>query len=306
MKIDEPGLYPNFPISAYHADPCPRPSFTQSVAKLLLDRSPAHVWALHPKLNPEFDFTAPEEYNAVRAIGDAAHLKLLGRGKNVLMIGTDNFRTKEAQTLRDEAMEAGKVPILLKHQRTVNRMVEVVQEKLLTVGIAGDFEQSAGDSEVVAAWQENGLWLRTLIDRLPKHRRRVIDYKTTGRNAAPHAVAMMMVDAGWDIQAAMHERALNVFDPENAGRREHVFIVQENEEPFAVTFCRMSESVMTMGRKKLAVARAVWAACMSAGHWPSYPAEMIEPAYPGFKEAAWLDREETEFSAEYQNVLMAG
>jgi hypothetical protein len=51
MTITEPGIYRNFPTAAYFGDPTPAPSFTQSLAKVLIAQSPLHAYQAHPRLN---------------------------------------------------------------------------------------------------------------------------------------------------------------------------------------------------------------------------------------------------------------
>jgi hypothetical protein len=107
-------------------------------------------------------------------------------------------------------------------------------------GLAEHFGEDAGHSEVVLTWQETvscatcggsgfsghesgygdvcsecggcrdapGFWCRTMIDRLSVDRRRVIDVKTTERNAAPHAIGQLTGD--WAIQTAMRRRSADV------------------------------------------------------------------------------------------------
>jgi hypothetical protein len=131
---------------------------------------------------------------------------------------------------------------------------------------------------------------------LSKDRRRVWDYKTTAASAAPYRLGVKMADDGWDVQAAMHERGLDVLDPKNAGRREHLFVCQENEPPYALTIARLPESALHIGRRKLSIAIATWSDCIRTGQWPGYPPGVCVPEYPGFAEAKWLDREVSEFA----------
>ncbi len=81
----------------------------------------------------------------------------------------------------------------------------------------------------------------------------------------------------------MHERILNLLDPENAGRREHRFVVQENYEPYALQVVRLTEAHMTIGRVQIARAEAIWARCMATDTWPAYPIEDVSPEYPAWK-----------------------
>jgi hypothetical protein len=284
--IEKPGIYHDMPTADYFADPCPEPSFTQSLAKILLEQSALHARNAHPRLvaQPE----EPEEYTAPKAIGNAAHLFLIGRGKEIAEARFDNWRKKEAQEFKAEASAAGKTPILSKHLQAAASMASAARVQLTVCGWDDAFVDGRG--EAVLAWQEDGLWFRTMIDWLGE--RRAYDLKTGGGSFAPHTVAIKMEADGWDIQAAMHERALNALHPAGAGRFRFRFIAQENYPPYALVPIEMNEHWLTMGRKKLDFALGIWRRCVSTGTWEGYPSAPIIPDYPTFREARWLDREQ--------------
>ena len=94
MKITKPGIYRDFPTAAYFADCCPEPSFTQSLAKILLDQSPRHAYQAHPRLNVQ-PADEDDAYDKSRAIGNAAHAMMLGRGKVMAVEDFPDWRTKE-------------------------------------------------------------------------------------------------------------------------------------------------------------------------------------------------------------------
>lgn len=283
------GFFPDIDVQAYFGDPCPEPSLTQSIAKVLLEQSPRHAFLAHPRLSPTWTPGETEGYEKNRIIGDVAHAYALGRGKKVVEIPFTNFRTKDAQEARDKAFENGQVPVLPHHLETAREMHEEMIRQLDPDLIA---LWLGGDSEIMIAAQIEGTHCRSLLDKLAADRRTVFDYKTGGVSCAPHVVGKKLADQGADIQAAMHELILDKIDPENAGRRRHIFICQENDPPYAMTTCQLSETWLTMGRKKLTAARAIWAQCMGSNNWPAYPAGIILPEFPGYKERAWLDRED--------------
>lgn len=291
FHITEPGIYLDVPVEDYFADPCPTPSLTQSLAKILIERSPAHAAAEHPRLSPQEPEDGDDEvekYVPAKVIGDAAHAFLIGRGKQIAIGEFDSWRSKDAKAFRADAIAAGKSVILDKHMTQVTRLVERTREQLDAAGIRDVFRE--GHGEVVIAWQEDGLWFRSLIDWMVSPTA-IYDFKTSALSCAPHAVGTMMANAGWDIQAAMIERGLDVLDRDGRGRRRFVFIAQEQEPPYALTPCELTESVLTIGRKKLAFAIDRWRACWASGEWPAYPAEICRPEYPGYAEKRWLDRE---------------
>lgn len=305
FKIDRPGIYFDVPAADYFADPAPMPSLTQSVAKVLLEQSPLHAMYEHPRLRPavEADDEAPEKYVAAQAIGNAAHAALIGRGKTLAVAEFDNWKKDDAKKFRAEAEKNGLTPILRKHANTAHEIVLQARLQLSKAGWDDAFRE--GNGEVVVCWQEQGIWFRTMLDWLSLDGRTATDLKTSGASFAPHALARKMVDDGWDIQAAMHERALDAIDPDGAGRRRFRFAALENYPPYALVPVELSETWLTMGRKKLAMAVTLWRQAIMSGNWPGYPQEPVRPDYPAFKEAEWLGRE-IEHNDRPQNILMAG
>lgn len=303
MMIDKPGIYPDVASADYFADPCPTPSLTQSIVKVLLKYSPGHARLEHPRLSAvsptKFgtlvsaiqDDAEPEKYVVSQAIGNAAHALLLGRGKEIAIGNFDNWRGKDAKEFKTAALAAGKVPILPQHMARAYAMEKSCRDQL--VGTECEMAFQVGASEVVVAWQEDGLWFRTLIDWLfttvaPIG---IFDYKSTALSCAPHSVPDRPSELGWDIQAAFHERGLDAIDPTNAGRRKFYYIAHENEPPYGLTPIRISEHDLTMGRKKIAYAEDIWRQCMISGEWPLYPREVVLSAPRPYREAQWIERE---------------
>ncbi len=300
FKIDRPGIFYDVPDADYRSDPCPLPSLTQSIAKILLDRSPLHAWHAHPRLNPDWRPDDPTKFD----VGNIAHKLMIGRGKDIVVLEDfDDWRTKAAKEARETAAAEGKLAVLGKKFALADRMVLAAREQLELRKLGHLFRD--GEGEVVTAWQEDGFWCRQMIDWLSPDRTIFCDYKTTDMSAAPHGLGRMMVNAGWPIQAAMGERGLKAVDPLTS-RRRFLFVVQETDKPYALNVIEMSETAMTMGRKMLAVAFARWADCVTSGIWPGYPIEIIVPDYPSYAEASWLDREQTEFVRTASDLIMAG
>lgn len=302
----KPGIYRDMDSAIYFGDPCDEPSLSQSIAKVILDHSPLHAKLEHPRLCPvkATDEDDTDKYVRAQAIGNAAHKMLLGRGKEIDVLDYDNFRTKEAKLAREIAEKAGRVVILGKHMTGAEAMVIAARAQIVRHEANLTFKDGSGEVAIIC--EDDGVWLRSLVDWLGHDLRRCDDYKSGGVSVAPHVVGLRMVDQGWDIQAAMQERILNILDPAGAGRRRFRFIAQENMPPYALTVCEMSESVMTMGRKKLQAAIAIWRACMKSNRWPAYTARVIIPEYPGWQESRWLEREEFEFAKPDPSLIFAG
>lgn len=286
FRITAPGFYPDISAADYHADPCPRPSLTQSVAKILLERAPLHAWHAHPRLNPDWREDADTKFD----VGNIAHALLLSRGKEIVVVdGFDDWRTKEARAARARAAEQGKLAVLGKHAKLAGRMVEAAREQLKLRRLSHLFQD--GQGEVCIAWQEGNLWCRQLLDWLTPDRLIVADFKTTDLSAAPQNLPRMMASAGWPIQAAMADRGLDALHPESRGRRSYLFVVQETEAPYALQVVEIGKDVLTMGRKRLDMAVDIWRRCIIEDLWPGYPLEIVTPELPGWTEQQWLDAE---------------
>ena len=308
MKIDKPGIYRDMDSATYFGDPCPEPSLSQSICKVLLERSPLHAKHEHPRLRPaitEDDET--EKYDKPKAIGNAAHAIMIGRGKTLEIIKFNDFKSGDAKKERDAAYAAGKTPILEKHLAVASDIVASGLEQLKRHEDRDAFQNGSG--EVALIWQEEGtgIWCRALVDWLHDDLRTVDDYKTSAMSMAPHVIGLRAETAGWHIQAAFIERGLDALAPATAGRRRYRFIGQEQDgRPYALTSMHMSEHWLTMGRKKIAAAMAMWHSAIQTGRWPCYPTRAVFPEYPGFRERTWLDRELSgEFEAD-PKLIMAG
>lgn len=291
ILIDKPGIYRDFDGEAYFADPCPEPSLTQSIAKILLDQSPAHAALEHPRLGLPLldgDEEAAEKYVKAQAIGNAAHKLVLGRGKDVEIIDAPDFKKQAARDLRDAATFAGRVPILAKHMLEAELMQVRLRNQLRDHEEGDAFKHGA--AEVMIVWREDDIWCRSLVDWLSDDLRTVDDYKSTGMSVAPHVIGRLAEAGGWHFQMAWIERGLNALDPANAGRRRFRNIAQENYAPHAVTVMKHDEHWLTMGRKGMDHAVNIWRNAPHAG-WPAYTNRTVTPEFPGYRENQFLNRE---------------
>lgn len=282
-----PGIHLDVASADYFSDPAESASLTQSIASVLLERSPRHAALRHPRLNPAWEPYEDTKFN----IGNAAHKLLIGRGKELVIVEADDWRTKAAKEARDEAHAAGKVALLAHQHRTAQAMASALTEQIAPIpNCALAFSPACGGhGEVVIIAEYNGVILRSMIDWMHSTTE-LHDLKTTGMSASPDRLAYAMADGGWDLQAATQERILDVIDPPGRGRRHHYFYLQENEDPYEVTVCELPESVMTIGRAKLDKAIGIWRDCITNNRWPGYPRVVHSPAYPPYLEARVVEQ----------------
>lgn len=300
MKLTKPGIYRGVTEADYRADPCPSPSLTQSAVKILLDRAPKHAWTDNPRLNPNFEPDDDPKFD----VGNAAHRLILGRGKDFEIVRASDWRTKAAQEAREKAADEGKIGILEHQFGQAADMAAAARAQLDKHQDADAF--TAGDAEVMIAWQEDGIWFRALVDWLHTDLRTVDDYKSTAMSVADHVLGHRALGGLWHVQAAFIARGLDILDPAGAGRRLYRFIAQETDKPHALNVMHMTEHWMTMGRKRVEAGIARWRPAIEANRWPAYGTRPVLPEYPDYDERKWLDRELSGEFEQDHSLIMAG
>lgn len=252
---------------AYHADPCPTPSLSSSIAKVLLDKSPGHAHQRHPRLGAG-KRTESKTFDA----GRLAHKLLLGKGAEVVEVEAKDWRTKKAQEERDAAYADGKIPALSEDLREAEIADKVIRARLGDMGI-----DLVGDSEVVLMWQEEvpglpTIWARGMLDHLvygEARRPSVIYDLKTSVSAHPRACSAHVVEYGYDIQRAAYVGAVDALLG-FTGRVDFVHIFAEIKAPYAVTVGRLDGVLRERGERRWRSACEQWAECMAFGKWPLY------------------------------------
>lgn len=261
--ISAPGIYSDIEADEYFADPCPEPSLSHSIARILLDRSPMHAAAAHPSL-PGF---VDQKSTAAMDDGSLLHGLILGAGKQIEIVHAEDYRTKAAKEARDEARETGKIPVLIEHWRDLQRSAEAIREQICQhPDLRAFFEPGA--SEVTIAAQIGGVWCRGMVDRMPDDQRApIFDLKTTTMSAAPQAWERKLIH-DYATQDVFYTDILAALD---APRRPFLFVVAETAPPWGVSVMAAAESLRAIARARMARARALWARCLSRNEWPGYP-----------------------------------
>lgn len=288
--IISPGLH-RIEAEAYHGDPCPQPSLSSTLARLILNRSPLHAWTAHPRLNPAWEPTEKKTFD----IGRAAHRAVLGAGGDYvayppeILASNGAASTKEAKAWAEEQRAAGRTPLKADEVDQIGEMAMLCHHRLTDYGIKLDPSRS----EVTALAEIDGAWCRAMIDNAPDDPRLPLyDFKTC-EDASPDAVVRHVETYGYDVQAAHY---LDVWRAATGEDRDFVFIFQEKAPPYAIAVVRLLNSAghsgdwMEDAREKVHVARQTWAHCVSTDHWPAYPALIIEVGARAFHRQRWQDQ----------------
>lgn len=262
-RISRPGIYMMDP-RRYHADPVVRPSLSHSVARILLDRSPLHARHAHPRLNPE---RAEQPPTQAMIAGSVLHRLLLGRGEEVVVIPSDDFRRSAARNLRDDAFARGAVPILAPEFTRLRGCADAVLGQLYDDPEAASFF-APGRSEAVAVWRVGPVWCRAMIDRLP-HASGVPmwDIKSTALSARPEDWERTLARR-YATQAAFYRLGVGMALRRPPG--ELRFIVFERDPPHAVSIVACGETMIEAAEAEVKRALRMWAAATISGHWPGY------------------------------------
>jgi len=274
-----PGVYYDIPEGAYHADP----ALSSSGARKLLSCPAKFQW------EREHGTTATRAMEA----GTAAHLAVLGVGPDLVVVDTDNWRSKAARATRDEARADGAVPLLASEYDEVQAMAEVIRQH----PVAGPlFAPGDGRAEVSIWWTcpDTGVSCRARLDwlRNPQPGRRLIipDYKTTA-DASPAAIAKSIATYGYHQQADWYTEAVEAAGLAPQGAL-FVLVFQEKSAPYVVTPVILAPSDLMYAAVKNAAARAKFAECSASGHWPDYAdgdfLTISQPAWAQTRDEAWL------------------
>lgn len=276
------GVY-DIPAEDYHADPCPAPSLSSSIAKIILTRTPRHAWQAHPRLNPAFEPDTDDKFD----LGSAAHALMLGDPRKFAVIDAADWRTKEAKSARDAARADGKIPLLAEQWTRVQSMVAAGLEHLSQHADAASAFTN-GKPEQTLIWREGDIWCRARLDWLPDTGPIFDDYKSTEQSADPDAWSRILFNLGFDIQAAFYRRGIRALKlHDNPIFR---FIVQETGDPFALSAISLTPSATDLADRKAAEAITRWQICLQHDRWPAWPPHTCYIDAPAWQESAFMER----------------
>lgn len=261
------------PSAQYHADDIgeDRPSLSSSVATEIVRKSAFHGWLKHPKLGK-----ATRKTTADQAYGTLIHSLVLDpddAADQVVVVEADNFRTKAAQAERDDALAAGKTPILVGEMTDAYKVADEIKAAIAAAGF-----ELTGQSEVAIVWEEDTphgpIVCRGLIDHLLLDRPAILDLKTCN-SAHPNAIAKSVTEHGYHIQACAYTKAIQQYRPDLAGRVELTWLFVEilpEESPRRVilTVAKPDGMMRELGRIHWDRACETWSRCLKDNHWPAY------------------------------------
>ena len=298
--INEPGIY-TIPAEEYHADPCPQPSLSSSIARILIQDSPRHARNAHPRLNP--NWVAPDSQrhldlgslcHALMLEGeDKAHIiqahRFEGKGKERHDTGepVEDYKTDAARTERDEARSRGLYPILAHEVEPIAAMIRACREQILESEVPDAFTN--GKPEQTLIWQEfNGVWCRARLDWLMSEKPVILDYKTSARSARPSNLSRLAAPSGWCMQTSFYKRGFKAVFGADLDPR-FIFVCQENFAPFALSLMEVSPSDEAIADAQTENAIRIFGECLKSGAWPGYSRRVERITSPPYYETAAME-----------------
>lgn len=282
-----PGVH-QMDAAAYHADPCPEPSLSSTLAKVMLSQSPLHAWTASQRLNPDYVPVEKKTFD----IGRAAHRAILGAGEGYVPIPEEilssdgRASTKEAKAFIADARASGLTPLKADEVAQIDTMMSAAAVKLARIGITFD----PAHSEKCAFAQIDGVWCRAMVDNAPPDGGILWDFKTC-ESASPEACERAILNYGYDIQAAHY---LDTWKAATGEDRTFRFVFQEKSAPHEICVVELGPDSLIMARKKIARARQMWRVCLDRNEWPGYPPGVHRIELPEWVHSRWLDRESAE------------
>ena len=291
-KITKPGVY-NLPAAIYHADPCPTPSLSRSIAATLLKETAAHAYSEHSRLGDtrEVDITKGMDF------GSAAHAVMLcDDDAQIRIVQAPDFKSFAAKRARDEAHQNGQIPILQKHYEMVVEMVSAGRDQLTkhqtayAAFLIGKPEQTIIWFEKVDGYK---LWFRIRLDWLPPLGGWLDDYKTTQQSSKPSVwTARHLYPEMLDLQAALYLRGYEkVLGVRAAGFR---YVVQEQKPPWSLSTVVLDAGDLHQATRNLEYSIKHFAWSSQNKRWPGHQNHDYVASRPSWREIEADDRDDQE------------
>lgn len=288
------GLF-DLPGPFYHADPCPEPSLSSSLARTMLQKSPLHAWIESERLNPDRESRDSDAFD----VGRAAHREVLGAGSDYSIIPDElldargALSKKEAKEWRDAERAAGRTPIKRAVAEEVRALSSSISKRIELSGI--DLTRFWKERTAIA--RIGGVMCRAMLDAVDVEARVIIDLKTTDE-ATPEACVRSIRRYGYHVQRAHYVETVAAATGTRAVDWTFIFAFVEKGRPHEGCLIRLDQPTAELGAFEVARARARWAECVRQDKWPGYPYGIAEVGLPAWEHERAIERNLREQDAE--------
>jgi len=269
------GLHYGVSATAYHADPCETPSLSSTLARTLLDKSPAHAALEHPKLGAN-----KRESTAAMSKGTLVHAILAGSDE--IEVGNfKDFRKDDAQEWRDAVEASGRIAVLPPAYEEGMRIAGAVRARA-AIGIDHTPFGTEAKNEVTAIWKEKGCFCRARFDVLEVgDYANIWDFKSCA-DVSDRGIERSIVKYGYHIQAAFYIRGLENIMPKYRGRTSFIFVFFETTPPYAVRRVTLQPSWLMAASAKVNEAINLWAHCIETNNFPITSPDTLKLELPAY------------------------
>lgn len=307
QPIDKPGFY-LMTKEQYHKDPCVEPSLSRSCITKLIQKSPFHAWAFHPRLGAMLE----EEDDTTRSseamdVGECVDEMMLGGKKQIWICPHKTLASNAAKADWDSAVARGDLPIKEKYYNKAVKMVTAFRKRLTLQNFPNMMEEfPISNFQHVLIWHENGVWNRAMLDAYNLH---IWDLKTTKADASPSQwIRKQLFKMMLEHQAAYYPRGFHALTGE---RKEFLFAVQEQMEPFDCYPVNTDSLDLGRAAEQITYAQKQWRQGLDTGAWRGYASGVVHAVSGPWVQAEWEDFKEREkfmqkLNEEKTTLQMAG
>lgn len=263
------GIFPDVDLVAYFGGKLiDQPAISQSGMKILAG----------PKPETPLDFAFQDSFlnpdaerlqdTVAQRRGDVVHQLTLGKGRGFAVGDFKDWRTKEAQTFKENAIADGLTPIKRTDFEEAEVVAEVMRELIKEVLDGADYQ-----TEVAFLYQEmtpsGPVWVRGLMDVWCPERAIILDPKSTAQ-LYDGTIDRHMTDMGWDLQGALYPHAVGMIDPKLAGRVRFFDIMVKPKPPFTSRVVGVDKFVEATSVGICLEAMRIFGECVYSGRWPGF------------------------------------
>jgi hypothetical protein len=263
----------------YHADHGPDITLSSSIASTLVLKTPAHAWAQHPKLNPDYRPVVSDAFD----MGTAIH-QLLLRDDRVDVANYRDYKTTEAKEWRDAVRAEGRVPMLNHRWLEAQEIANSVRQQIAELNVE-PVMFTEGQAEHTIRFTASGAKCRAMLDWLRDDRLHVDDFKTTV-DARPTKCERHIFNYGYDIRAAFYVRAVEAEYGVTPGFR---WLFVEKTPPYPVSVVTLSPEAMDLAHHKVEGAISIWNECLEKNEWPAYSRDLHTADLPPWLKDQWAE-----------------
>jgi hypothetical protein len=192
-----------------------------------------------------------------------------------------DFRTKAAQTLRDEAVAAGKIVV---SQEMMAQITDAL-DRLRNDEIAGPVIENS-KTQMVLLGKLKGIQFKSLVDFAPENEACLYDLKTTN-DFSLRGFAKTIDSFGYHVQAALYLKMWNLVNPSDQ-RDRFRFIWQDSNPPYEVAVTELPAFDIAAGEEWAANQLDRIIAATNSGIWPGITGGKVamvgRPGYAAFQD----------------------